>query len=62
LRARTAWFRITAGRDRLCSIAAETGFADQAHMTRWVQRITGAPPAVWRRNFLENPQRFAKPI
>lgn len=49
LRARTAWLRITRGDDRLCGIAADTGFADQAHMTRWVHRITGAPPAAWRR-------------
>ena len=49
LRARTAWLRITRGSDSLCNIAAETGFADQAHMTRWIQRITGTSPAVWRR-------------
>jgi len=49
LRARAAWLRITRGADCLCRIAAETGFADQAHMTRWIHRITGAPPAVWRR-------------
>jgi AraC-like DNA-binding protein len=50
LRARSAWLRITRGSECLCRIAAETGFADQAHMTRWVHRITGAPPAVWRRS------------
>ena len=50
LRARTAWLRITRGSDCLCRIAADTGFADQAHMTRWIHRMTGAPPAVWRRN------------
>lgn len=49
LRARTAWLRITRGSDCLCRIAADTGFADQAHMTRWIHRITGSPPAVWRR-------------
>jgi AraC-like DNA-binding protein len=48
LRARRAWLRITRGSDCLCRIAADTGFADQAHMTRWIQRITGASPAVWR--------------
>lgn len=48
LRARRAWLRITRGADCLCRIAADTGFADQAHMTRWVHRITGAPPAAWR--------------
>ena len=50
LRARAAWLRITRGSDCLCRIAIETGFADQAHMTRWVRRITGAPPTAWRRN------------
>lgn len=50
LRARAAWLRVTRGRDDLCRIAADTGFADQAHMTRWIHRITGAPPAVWRKN------------
>jgi AraC-like DNA-binding protein len=49
LRARTAWLRITRGSECLCRIAADTGFADQAHMTRWVHRVSGASPAVWRR-------------
>jgi AraC-like DNA-binding protein len=49
LRTRAAWLRITRGSDCLCRIAAETGFADQAHMTRWIHRVTGAPPAAWRR-------------
>ncbi|HKD86339.1 MAG TPA: helix-turn-helix domain-containing protein [Terriglobales bacterium] len=47
-RARTAWLRVTHGSDCLCQIAAESGFADQAHMTRWIHRITGAPPGAWR--------------
>jgi AraC-like DNA-binding protein len=50
LRARSAWLHITKGSDCLCRIAVDTGFADQAHMTRWIHRITGAPPTVWRRN------------
>jgi len=50
LRARFAWLRITRESESLCRIAAETGFADQAHMTRWIHRITGAPPTAWRRN------------
>lgn len=50
LRARSAWLRITRGSDRLCTVAADTGFADQAHMTRWIRHITGAPPAMWRRS------------
>ena len=54
LRARAAWLRVTRGSDCLCSIAAETGFADQAHMTRWIHRITGAPPTAWRRESVRN--------
>ena len=50
LRTRAAWLRITRGCDCLCMIAADTGFSDQAHMTRWIHRITGAPPAAWRRS------------
>jgi AraC family transcriptional regulator len=29
-------------------IAAEAGFADQAHMTRWFRRVMGATPAAYR--------------
>jgi len=39
LRTRTAWLRVTRGFDCLSTIAAETGFADQAHMTRWFHRL-----------------------
>lgn len=49
LRARAAWLRITRSSDSLCAIAADTGFSDQSHMTRWIHRVTGAPPAAWRR-------------
>lgn len=48
-RARKAWLRLTGQPDCLSRVAAETGFADQAHMTRWIHRVTGAPPAAWRR-------------
>ena len=50
LRARAAWLRITRGSDQLGRIAAETGFADQAHMTRWIHHISGAAPSAWRRH------------
>jgi AraC-like DNA-binding protein len=50
LRTREAWLRVTRGSVGLCQIATDTGFADQAHMTRWIHRITGATPAFWRRN------------
>jgi AraC-like DNA-binding protein len=49
LRARKAWLRISSGTDSLSSVAAATGFADQAHMTRWIYRVTGAPPRFWSR-------------
>jgi AraC-like DNA-binding protein len=49
LRARNAWLGVTRRDEGLAAIAIEAGFSDQAHMTRWVHRITGAPPALWRR-------------
>jgi AraC-like DNA-binding protein len=58
LRARAAWLRITREPESLSTIAAETGFADQAHMTRWVRRVTGATPASWRRG-AQGGSRFA---
>jgi AraC-like DNA-binding protein len=48
-RARAAWIRITDGHDEFSAIAADTGFADQAHMNRWIRRTTGASPGTWRR-------------
>lgn len=33
----------------LAALAAEHGFADQAHMTREVKRVTGFTPGAWRR-------------
>ena len=50
IRARRAWLRVTRTTDSLSRIATETGFADQAHMTRWIHRISGIPPASWRKN------------
>lgn len=49
LKARAAWLRIVQTRDSLAAIATDTGFADQAHMTRNVTRLTGASPGAWRR-------------
>jgi AraC-like DNA-binding protein len=50
LRARAAWLRIVRTRERLAEIAAASGFADQAHMTRSIRQLTGASPAAWRRD------------
>jgi AraC-like DNA-binding protein len=47
-RARGAWLQVTRSSARLSRIAAHSGFADQAHMTRWIHRISGAPPSAWR--------------
>jgi AraC-like DNA-binding protein len=49
VRARNAWLQITQQRACLSAIALDNGFSDQAHMTRWIHRITGAPPGVWRK-------------
>src|SRR5579885_3238581 len=49
-RARRAYLRIVETSLPLAAVAAETGFADQAHMTRAVRLLTGAPPARWRRS------------
>lgn len=50
LRARRAWCLAISTRDRFAEIAAETGFADQAHMTRSIRTLTGAAPKLWRLN------------
>jgi AraC-like DNA-binding protein len=49
-RTQRALERIHAGAAPLCAIAAEAGFADQAHMTRAVHVLTGRPPGHWRRS------------
>jgi len=48
LRARRAALQILSSDGRLCDIAADAGFADQAHMTREVRALTGRPPASLR--------------
>jgi AraC-like DNA-binding protein len=49
LRARAAWRACVGSDDGLASVAAALGYADQPHMTRAVQWLTGATPALWRR-------------
>jgi AraC-like DNA-binding protein len=53
LRTRNAWVRITRTRDPLSAIAADTGFADQSHMTHWIRSMTGQPPTHWRSTALQ---------
>lgn len=48
-RARLAWRRVVEARDPLAAVALDTGFADQAHMTRAITALTGASPRFWRR-------------
>jgi len=48
-RARRAFDKVVHGLQSLVEIAAETGFADQAHMTRAVKALTGMSPGAWRR-------------
>lgn len=48
LRTRTALEAIAAGAPSLARLAAELGFADQAHLTRTVRRLTGQPPSAHR--------------
>ncbi len=48
-RARRAFEQIVQSATPLAEIATLAGFADQAHMTRAVRALTGAPPRDWRR-------------
>jgi AraC-like DNA-binding protein len=47
-RARQALLRILASHEPLAVIAADTGFADSAHMSRAVHALTGFAPRHWR--------------
>jgi AraC family transcriptional regulator len=45
LRLRAAVARIKAGESRLADVAAETGFSDQSHLSRWIRRVHGVAPS-----------------
>ena len=47
-RAYAAMAAIERSREPLAAIAADCGFADQAHLTRTVVELTGRPPGAWR--------------
>jgi AraC-like DNA-binding protein len=49
-RAHRAFGQIVGGAAPLAAIAADTGFADQAHMSRAVRLVTGLPPGAWRKS------------
>jgi AraC-like DNA-binding protein len=48
VRGRQAWRRVVEGAHSLASIAFDSGFSDQAHMTRTIRALTGRPPGQWR--------------
>jgi AraC-like DNA-binding protein len=48
IRAQRALQRVRLGKQSLADVASETGFADQAHMTRSIRLLTGRPPGAWR--------------
>jgi AraC family transcriptional regulator len=45
LRLQAAIGHMRAGRTGLAEIAAQTGFADQSHLSRWVRRVHGVAPS-----------------
>lgn len=49
VRGRHAWMQVLRGSQPLTSVAFDSGFCDQAHMTRTVRAITGHPPGAWRK-------------
>jgi AraC-like DNA-binding protein len=49
IRGRMAWRKALVGRGSLSQLSADTGFSDQAHMTRAVGLITGRTPGSWRK-------------
>jgi AraC-like DNA-binding protein len=49
LRARAALERLAGGEDSLAQVAADTGFADQSHLTKVIRRETGYTPSALRR-------------
>lgn len=49
VRARRAFQDLLRTEVSLAEVAAQTGFADQAHMTRAVVQLTGRPPGWWRK-------------
>jgi AraC-like DNA-binding protein len=49
VRGRLAWRHAVCGSEPLSSVALDSGFCDQAHMTRTVHAVTGQPPGTWRK-------------
>ena len=53
-RSRRAWQAVVNGSEPLAAIAADSGFADQAHMTRSIGALTGGTPARWRVKWVQD--------
>ena len=45
LRLQAALRHIRDGRMSLAGIAADTGFSDQSHLSRWIRRVHGVAPS-----------------
>jgi AraC-like DNA-binding protein len=56
-RARRAWKAIQSTEAPLAEIALNSGFSDQAHMTRSVKQVTGKTPGEWRALQMDSRQR-----
>lgn len=57
VRARAAFAAARMGDEHFAEIAHRLHFTDQAHMTRAVAGLTGAPPGWWRRRQMDTRQR-----
>ena len=49
LRGRIAWQKVVSCGEPLALIATDSGFFDQAHMTRTVRAVTSRSPGAWRK-------------
>jgi AraC family transcriptional regulator len=55
VQAQGAWQKIASTALPLTAIALDYGYCDQAHMTRAIVALTGAPPGYWRKvNFIQD--------
>jgi AraC-like DNA-binding protein len=61
LRVREAMARLSEGHDDLALLAAEVGFADNAHLTRTVGALTGFAPSILRQALRDQPSARVKP-
>lgn len=61
-RARRAWKAIRSTQTPLAEIALDSGFSDQAHMTRSVKQMTRMTPGKWRALQMDSRQRDSAPV